>query len=148
MFTKNNRKTLLIYPEIQKPLVYIGITLVLALTLIQILTLIYFIFKYRYGDVEFHFSMLQEVVFNIFYYRASLLLILLVPFILTVLILGRYLLFISNKYAGPIYKIEKSLDQINETGEFQEIKIRSTDFLITFVDKLNKSYKNIKKTET
>ncbi len=146
MFKKSNRKTLLIYPEIQKPLVYIGITLVLAITLIQVLSLIYFIFKYRYGDAQFHFSMLQEVVFNIFYYRASLLLILLVPFILTILILGRYLLFISNKYAGPIYKIEKSLDRINETGEFQEIQIRKSDFLIKFVDKLNQSYKNINKT--
>ena len=146
MFNKNNRKTLLIYPEIQKPLVYIGITLVLAITLIQVLSLIYFIFKYRYGDAQFHFSMLQEVVFNIFYYRASLLLILLMPLTLTILILGRFLLFISNKYAGPIYKIEKSLDRINETGEFQEIQIRKSDFLIKFVDKLNQSYKNIKKT--
>lgn len=145
MFKKNNRQTLLIYPEIQKPLVYIGIWLVFSITLVQILALIYFIFKYRYGDTDFHFSMLQEVVLNIFYYRAKLLLILLVPLLVTIFLLGRFLLFISNKYAGPIYKIEKTLDRINETGEFQEIRVRSTDFLITFVDKLNKSYKNIKK---
>ncbi|MCC2679349.1 MAG: hypothetical protein K0R29_1925 [Pseudobdellovibrio sp.] len=144
MKEKHKRTKFLIYPEIQMPLVYIGITLVLIISLIQILTLIIFIYKYRYGDAQFHWSSLQEVVFNIFYYRARLLLILVVPFLLICFFLGRYLLFISNKFAGPIYKIEKELDQINETGTFREIQIRSSDFLQKFVEKLNQSYKNIK----
>ena len=136
---KNKRKKLLIYPEIQLPLLYMAINLVLVVTLIQTMTLIVFIYIYRYGDVGLQLSLLKDVVFNIFYYRAHLLLILLIPLVFIVLLFSRYFLFISNKYAGPIYKIERTLDQIIETGEYKEIKIRAADLLFRFVEKLNNS---------
>lgn len=142
---KNNRKKFLIYPQIQLPLIYMSLSLVLMVTVLNFIGLVFFLFRYRYGDVDFQWGMIQDILFNIFWVHSRLLLILLIPFLIILGLFYRYFTLISNKFAGPIYKIEKELDQVIKTGEYSPIEIRSTDLLVTFVDKLNSSFKKIQK---
>lgn len=139
-----NRKKLLIYPEIQLPLLYASIGLAFVVTAIHLVTLFYFVFRYRYGDIDFRFDMILDVVFNIFVLRAKLLFILLISFGAVLFVFIRYYLYLSNKFAGPLYQIEKTLDKINNEGVYQEISIRKKDFLHRFIVKLNQSLSKIK----
>ena len=142
---KNNRKTFLIYPQIQRPLIYMSLSLVLMVTLLNFVGLIFFLYRYRYGDVDFQWGLIQDVLFNNFWVHSQLLMILLIPLVIIIGLFYRYFTIISNKFAGPIYKIEKELDHVINTGEFSPVEIRSTDVLVTFVAKLNDSFKKIQK---
>ena len=143
--SKDNRKTLLIYPEIQVPMIYTGITLILSTMVINFFALMIFIYKYRFGDVSFNWDQFQETVFNIFRIHYDLLIIFLVAMVLVGLLFYRYFSKLSNKFAGPIYKIEKELDVISPSGTFKPIEIRSTDYLGGFVAKLNRAFETTRK---
>ncbi len=47
-------------------------------------------------------------------------------------------LFYSHSMAGPIYNIKKSLNDMVETGQYYEIKIRKTDQFQELVEVINK----------
>lgn len=45
---------------------------------------------------------------------------------------------LSNRIAGPIYRIELQLTNFEKTGEFQEIKLRETDLFQILADQINR----------
>ena len=143
--SKDNRKTLLVYPEIQIPLIYTGITLILSTVVINFFALMIFIYKYRFGDVPFIWSQFQDTVFNIFRIHYDLLIIFVIAMALVALLFYRYFSKLSNKFAGPLYKIEKELETICTSGKFKPIEIRSTDYLGSFVGKLNRAFQTTQK---
>ncbi len=50
-------------------------------------------------------------------------------------------LLLSNRIAGPLYRIENTLKTFVETGEFKEIKLRKGDLFSDLADFLNQTMK-------
>lgn len=48
-------------------------------------------------------------------------------------------LLLSNRIAGPLYRIEAALKKYLETGEYSDIKLREGDLFSSLADLLNKS---------
>lgn len=48
-------------------------------------------------------------------------------------------LVMTNRAAGPLYRINKQLDEYNETGKFVKISLREKDFFKETADKINKA---------
>ncbi|MEI7972996.1 MAG: hypothetical protein WCH11_01365 [Bdellovibrio sp.] len=53
-------------------------------------------------------------------------------------------LFLSNRIAGPLYRIEDSLKKYLETGEYSEIKLREGDLFSGLADLVNKAISKTK----
>lgn len=47
-------------------------------------------------------------------------------------------LYISNKFAGPLYRIEKELDEALNSKKKIAIKLRKDDYLKSLAEKINK----------
>ena len=62
----------------------------------------------------------QEVLLGKYFFWSSI-----VVFFIT----GLILVIISHKMAGPIFRLEKHLEEINETGEVKLIRFRKNDYL-------------------
>ena len=133
------RKTLLIYPEIQRPLlvqVIIGLSI---LAMIQACG-IYFAMNWLSNRLNADMSLIIDHrvfgIWNKFLYAAVF-----IPMVLNIVV-GMYLvLFVSNKFAGPLYRLEKEIDRYlnSETNELN-IKFRNNDYLKDLASKVNNVY--------
>lgn len=47
-------------------------------------------------------------------------------------------MFLSNKIAGPIYRMTKHMEEIMETGQWRRLKFRDGDYFIEVADMFNK----------
>ncbi len=53
-------------------------------------------------------------------------------------------LVMTNRAAGPLYRINKHLDEFNETKKFVKISLREKDFFKQTADKINLAFENRK----
>ena len=73
----------------------------------------------------------QEVLLGKYFFWSSI-----VVFFIT----GLILVVISHKMAGPIFRLEKHLEEINETGEVKLIRFRKNDYLQNIELQINKTF--------
>lgn len=61
-----------------------------------------------------------------------------------IVLAGIVTLFISHRFAGPIYRLRKYFDGLSRGGPVSEIKFRKNDFLQDFAPVVNATLKRIK----
>lgn len=49
---------------------------------------------------------------------------------------------LSHRVAGPIYRMTKHLEELNEKGESKEVKFRENDYFLELQDEFNKFVKS------
>ena len=49
---------------------------------------------------------------------------------------------LSHRVSGPIYRLTKLLEELNETNELKEVQFRKNDYFIELQDEFNKFIKN------
>lgn len=137
------KKKYFIHPEIQKPLIVVFLSSFTFLLVIQIVALYVSIFWLSHMAemnmslvVDFHLlDIWKRMLFFIFFISGA------VNLGLSVFMT----IFISNKFAGPIYRLEKELD-LFISGERKEFNVnfRRTDYLRPLAQKINQilSHKN------
>jgi|JI9StandDraft_1071089.scaffolds.fasta_scaffold176777_1 hypothetical protein len=130
------KKKYLIFPKIQ-----LKYSLLLsALTLIQGLATIFFIYSLLNRPLE---EIIAENNFLIFKQEMVKLGIALA--LINAFIVFSTCIFILHRFLGPIISINRSLQKFEETGEFEDIRIRKSDEMHILVDRINFFLRNKKK---
>ena len=73
----------------------------------------------------------QEVLLGKYFFWSS---------IIVFFVTGLVLVVLSHKMAGPIFRLEKHLEEINETGEVKLIRFRKNDYLQNLELQINKTF--------
>ena len=132
------RRKLFIYPEIQTPLLKQVLGGLLILSILQVIgvSLSMIWLRYRTGlavELVVDYRLLEPL-------KAFLYLAIIVPIIIN-FIIGLYLLlFISNRFAGPLFRLERELDNYLEKGGKLNVKFRENDNLKVLADKVNRAF--------
>lgn len=130
------RRQYFIYPEIQKPLmmqIFVGLT---VLSIIQMAG-IYLAMKWMAHQVSADISIVVDYrvlgPWKNFLYLSVVL-----PMLLNLVIGTFIVLYTSNKFAGPLFRLEREIDRYlsGETDSVQ-VKFRTTDYLHTLAQKIN-----------
>ncbi len=130
------RKKYFIYPEIQKPILIQIVLGFVALCVIQALC-IYFSFQWLEQTTRVNLNILVD--YRILGpWKNLLILAICVPLIMNLFFSILASLYVSNKFAGPIYRIEKEIDQSLHSKSKLAIKLRKDDYLKSLADKINK----------
>jgi len=130
------RRTFFIYPEIQKPLL-VQITIGLCvISTIQMLG-VYLAMKWMAAQVAADISIVVDYrvlgSWKLFLYMAIIL-----PMIVNLGIGLFIVLYISNKFAGPLFRLERELDRyINNETDTLTVKFRANDYLHSLATKIN-----------
>ena len=131
------RRKYFIYPEIQLPLMKqtaIGLTLLTILQISGVVLSMYWLESVAKADMSIVVD--QRVLGP---WKILLFLSVFIPVVLNLAIGLFIVLFVSNKFAGPLFRVEKEID-LYLKGEKKElnIKFRNNDYLHTLSDKINK----------
>lgn len=131
------RRKYFIYPEIQLPLMKqtaIGLTLLTILQISGVVLSMYWLESVAKADISIVVD--QRVLGP---WKILLFLSVCIPVVLNLAIGLFIVLFVSNKFAGPLFRVEKEID-LYLKGEKKElnIKFRNNDYLHTLSDKINK----------
>ena len=134
------RRKYFIYPEIQKPILIQIISGVLILSVLQI-GLIYLSMFWLERSTQLNLSILVDARV-LGPWKKLLILSLVIPTAMNLMISTFIALYISNKFAGPIFRIEKEIDShlINKNKSSVEplnIKLRKNDYLKSLALKIN-----------
>lgn len=130
------RRQYFIYPEIQKPLmmqIFVGLTI---LSIIQIAG-IFLAMKWMGAQVAADITLVVDYrvlgPWKNFLYMAIIL-----PMIVNLVIGIFIVLYTSNKFAGPLFRLEREIDRYlaGETDNIQ-VKFRTSDYLHTLATKIN-----------
>lgn len=131
------RRKLLIYPEIQLPLLRNSIIGFLILVVLQVSGLV---FSMIWLTHQTQLSMDIVVDYRILKPWKTLLYISIIAPVFVNLIVAAYLhLFISNRFAGPLFRLEKELDKYIENGNSVNISFRENDNLKNLAEKINQA---------
>ncbi|MBC7465105.1 MAG: hypothetical protein H7256_03870 [Bdellovibrio sp.] len=129
------RRQLLIYKEIQVPILKNMIFLLAGLALIQVLGLLAAMW---YLEWKTQLPINIVIDFRILnWWKSFLYLSILVPIFFNSLIGLYFLLHFTNKFAGPLFRLERELDECIQTGKPFSIKFRDDDYLRSIATKLN-----------
>ena len=131
------RRKYFIYPEIQLPLMKqtaIGLTLLTILQISGVVLSMYWLESVAQADISI---VIDHRVLGP--WKNLLFLSVCIPVVLNLAIGLFIVLFVSNKFAGPLFRVEKEID-LYLKGEKTElnIKFRNNDYLHTLSDKINK----------
>lgn len=129
------RRQLLIYKEIQIPILKNMIFLLLGLACIQVLGLLGAM-KYLEWKTQLPINIVID--FRILgWWKSFLYLSVLVPIFFNSFIGLYFLLHFTNKFAGPLFRLERELDECIKTDKPFAIKFRDDDYLRSIATKLN-----------
>lgn len=138
------RRKLLIYPEIQLPLLKNTIIGILALVTFQVVGVV---LSMLWLTQQTQLSMDIIVDYRILKPWKTLLYIsIIIPVFVNLAIAAYIHLFISNKFAGPLYRLEKEIDKYIENGNNLNISFRETDNLKSLATKINQAVNKSKTT--
>ena len=132
------RRKLFIYPEIQSPILKQLLGGLFFLSVVQILGLSLSMVWLRQQtqmaiELVVDYRLLQP-------WKNLLYLSIIVPIIIN-FVIGLYLLlFISNRFAGPLFRLERELDNYLEKGGRLHVKFRDSDNLKGLADKVNRAF--------
>lgn len=135
------KRRLLVYPEMQTPLIFANMAILLGLTAVFVAAF-YAGNSKLIGLGEMSGFDTNHTYFKFIQYQASVF----YKYIALGSVVGMALstfvtLWISRRMAGPIVKLESYFDKMAENGKFQEIKFRKDDYLHPLGKKINKALK-------
>ncbi len=139
------RRQYFIYPEIQK---LILIQIVLGVVLLSILQIfcIYLSVHWLEQSTKVNLSILVDARV-LGPWKKLLFLSLIIPLMINVILSVMIALFVSNKFAGPIYRIEKEIDTYLKNSDQKlnpqlnaqlNIQLRKNDYLKSLAHKINR----------
>ncbi len=131
------RRKYFIYPEIQLPLlkqIAIGLSILSALQVVGVYLSMQWLAAVSQADISIVVD--QRVLGP---WKNLLFLSVFIPVILNLIIGIFIVLFVSNKFAGPLFRLERELDQYI-SGEKNEltVRFRQGDYLHRLAEKINK----------
>ncbi len=131
------RRTYFIYPEIQKPLmkqIAIGLLLLTGLQILGVVLSMNWLAALTQADISI---VVDQRVFGP--WKNLLFLSVCIPVVLNLAIGIFIVLYVSNKFAGPLFRLERELD-LYLNGEKPElsVKFRQTDYLHSLAEKINR----------
>lgn len=131
------RKTYFIYPEIQRPLIKMVIFGLILVTLFQC-GFIFLSMKWLEAKIQADISIVVD--YRVLGpWRNLLYLSVLFPIVINALIGLAFILYVSNRFAGPLFRLERELDRyLNHENEVLEVKFRKDDYLHALANKINK----------
>jgi hypothetical protein len=129
------RRKLFIYPEIQTPLLKQVLGALFFLSILQVLGISLSMVWLRHQtqmavELVVDYRLLQP-------WKTLLYLSVIVPILINFLIGLYLLLFISNRFAGPLFRLERELDKYIENGGELHVKFRENDNLKVLANKVN-----------
>lgn len=134
------RRTYFIYPEIQKPILVQVIIGFVALCLIQALC-IYWSMHWLEQITKVNLEILVDARV-LGPWKTLLFLSLSVPLIMNLMVSIFVALYVSNKFAGPIYRMEKEITEALLANKKVDIKLRKNDNLKSLAEKINQISKS------
>ena len=134
------RRKYFIYPEIQMPLLKIIFVGLFMLSVFQTLG-IYLVMKWLEVKTQVDMSILVDYrIFNL--WNKFLIFSILFPIILNFTLGIFIVLFFSNKFAGPLYRIEKEIDEhLKNSDKKLNIQFRKGDYLTKLAHRINQLHK-------
>lgn len=132
------RRKLFIYPEIQMPLLKQVMGALFFLSVLQVLGISLSMMWLRYQtqmsiELVVDYRILQP-------WKTLLYLSVVVPIVVNFLIGIYLLLFISNRFAGPLFRLERELDNYIANGGKLQVKFRENDNLKVLAKKVNVAF--------
>ena len=131
------RRKYFIYPEIQLPLlkqIAIGLTLLTILQVSGVFLSMHWLEAVSGADISIVVD--QRVLGP---WKTLLFLSVCIPIVLNMAIGLSIVLYVSNRFAGPLFRLEKEIDLFLK-GEKKElnVKFRNNDYLHSLAEKINK----------
>jgi hypothetical protein len=131
------RRKYFIYPEIQLPLlkqIAIGLTLLTILQVSGVILSMHWLEAVSKADISIVVD--QRVLGP---WKTLLFLSVCIPIVLNMAIGLSIVLYVSNRFAGPLFRLEKEID-LFLNGEKKELKVkfRNNDYLHSLAEKINK----------
>ncbi len=125
-----------IYPEIQKPLIKIVVVSVILVSVFQS-ALIFFSMRWLEKTIQADISIVVD--YRVFGPWKSLLYFsVFTPLLMNFTFGFFFLLFFSNRFAGPLFRLERDLDGfLNGDKKVLNIQFRERDYLHSLAAKIN-----------
>ncbi len=132
------RRKLFIYPEIQTPLLKQVLGALFFLSILQILGISLSMVWLRHQtqmaiELVVDYRLLQP-------WKTLLYLSIIIPIVINFIIGIYLLLFISNRFAGPLFRLERELDKYIEHGGKLQVSFRQNDNLKKLAQKVNTAF--------
>ncbi|MBC7741760.1 MAG: hypothetical protein H7061_06170 [Bdellovibrionaceae bacterium] len=132
------RRKLFIYPEIQMPILKQVMGGLFLLSILQILGVSLSMVWLRHQtqlaiELVVDYRLLQP-------WKNLLYLSIILPILVNILIGIYLLLFISNRFAGPLFRLERELDKYIENGGKLQVHFRENDNLKALAHKVNLAF--------
>lgn len=126
-----------VYPEIQRPLIKYVVISVLCVSFLQS-ALVYFSMKWLGVQTGADISIVVD--YRILGAWQKLLYVsILVPITMNFILGFGFILFFSNRFAGPLYRLERELDlYLDGSQKNLNVKFRESDFLQPLANKINR----------
>jgi uncharacterized protein involved in cysteine biosynthesis len=130
----NLRKKLIILPELQRKIISPFVWMSLAVIALNV-----GFFGVFFNNVMAALNVISDQAVTVHFLNSLMVgLVLLLILNLVVLVSFTYFFFyLSNRIAGPVFRIEEHLDFLKETGQFKPIILRENDLLKSLADKIN-----------
>lgn len=130
------RRKYYIYPELQKPLIKFIFASIFIVSAVQSL-FIYFSMKWLEAKTQVDMSIVVD--YRVLGPWKSLLYVsVLLPMFLNFILGFFILLYVSNKFAGPLFRLERELDMhLSGQKPTLHVQFRDSDFLQSLAKKIN-----------
>jgi len=141
----NRRKVFLINPRLQYS--FLGFSLLMSLVSIAVFYLATLYLFWNFEQTGYSVGIPEGHIFFRFIadQRSLMNTILLIAAPIITLITCYIGIKLSHRVAGPIYRMTKHLEELNENGESKEVKFRENDYFLELQDEFNKFLKSSKK---
>lgn len=131
---KNKRKTKLLNVPFQKKVLFLIFLSAVIPTAIVAVCLYYLIFNM----LAWQIGIPEAIAYNLMPVVRKVNFILLVSLPISLLVIWLIALELSHRIAGPLYRLERELEEVLSGKKHEPIKVRSKDELKSLVDKINK----------
>lgn len=130
------RKTYFIYPEIQRPLIKM---IIFGLVLVTLFQCGFIFLSMKWLEAKIQADITVVVDYRVLGpWRNLLYLSVCFPVVINFLVGMAFVLYVSNRFAGPLFRLERELDRyLNNENEALQVKFRKDDYLHTLAEKIN-----------
>ncbi len=131
---RNKRKTKLLNVPFQKKVLFLIFLSAVIPTAIVAVCLYYLIFNM----LAWQIGIPEAIAYNLMPVVRKVNFILLIGLPVSLVVIWLIALELSHRIAGPLYRLERELEEIIAGKKHEPIKVRSKDELKSLVDKINK----------
>ena len=130
------RRKYYIYPEIQKPLIKFVVISVISVSALQS-AFIFFSMRWLEKVTQVDISVVVDYRF-LGPWRNLLYISVFIPMVMNIILGFFFLLFVSNRFAGPLFRLERELDRfLSGEKKALNIQFRDRDYLHSLAKKIN-----------